>query len=709
MEAQYYENIIIGAGPAGLQAAYYFQKYEIDYIVLEKSDKCGSFFETFPHSGKLISINKRHTGSKNKDFNLRHDWNSLLNDKNLNFNKFSDEYYPSSGNMVEYLNSYYENNNLNIEFNSTVVKVEKINENGEQLKLNYRITISNNTTENNTAGEGAGGLACAAGEGAGGLACAAGEGEGGLACAAGEGAELNEIESVERVPLSVRGLACAAKLYECDRLFIAIGMSAHVIPENYSALHASGDIKHYGQYPKKYFIDNLSNYTNKRVLLVGGGNSSYELANMLNNTACSILIMSKTKKKWAMASHYSGDIRSVYLPYIDTFLLKSLNALDELQLQWRPICVEKTENNKYITIVKTHEDKGIMNYPVDENNIFDEVILCTGWKFNKSIFTFPIEMMRSDKYPALGLNYGSINNKNLFFIGAAMHGFDYGKSSGGFIHGFRYLIKSCIHQLFGLSTKNSFKKFDIINKNGFNYLEYTKFINFIIERINTASSLYQMFGVLSDKFYMMANGDLLYLKDVHINNMIDIDNRIKEMEKNRQTKKEGANAEKDKKKDDKEKDDKDKDDKDKDEGKEKDTDEGKDAAEAKDDAKDAAAEAQLKMLKLMEKKTKKILITPDAPVEPANEELPKLNIMLFTLTLEYGSQYNSDIDKLGLATTNMGNESKSNLIHPVLKVFSTVLGKYIDIIHFDEDIFANFNNDIKYRNKLEKIIKSYIL
>jgi hypothetical protein len=63
---------------------------------------------------KLTSINKRHTGSNNKDFNLRHDWNSLLNDKNLTFNKFSNEYYPSKEHMVEYLNSYYENNNLKI-------------------------------------------------------------------------------------------------------------------------------------------------------------------------------------------------------------------------------------------------------------------------------------------------------------------------------------------------------------------------------------------------------------------------------------------------------------------------------------------------------------------------------------------------------------------------------------------------------------------
>ena len=113
------------------------------------------------------------------------------------------------------------------------------------------------------------------------------------------------------------------------------------------------------------------------------------------------------------------------------------------------------------------------------------------------------------------------------------------------------------------------------------------------------------------------------------------------------------------------------------------------------------------MLELMEKKVQKIVIK-ETPIEKNNEELPKLNIMLFTLTLEYGSQYNSDIDKLGLNTSIMGSESRSNLIHPVLKIYSTVLGKYIDIIHFDEDIFSNFDNDIKYRNKLERVIKSYI-
>ena len=58
-----YKNIIIGAGPAGIQLAYYFKENNISYLVLEKSQICGSFFNNYPLSGKLISINKRNTGS----------------------------------------------------------------------------------------------------------------------------------------------------------------------------------------------------------------------------------------------------------------------------------------------------------------------------------------------------------------------------------------------------------------------------------------------------------------------------------------------------------------------------------------------------------------------------------------------------------------------------------------------------------------------
>ena len=36
------------------------------------------------------------------------------------------------------------------------------------------------------------------------------------------------------------------------------------------------------------------------------------------------------KKKLAFATHYTGDIRSIYLQFFDTFLLKSRNAFEYL-------------------------------------------------------------------------------------------------------------------------------------------------------------------------------------------------------------------------------------------------------------------------------------------------------------------------------------------------------------------------------------------
>lgn len=61
----------------------------------------GSFFEKYPRHRKLISINKRHTGSTNKEFNLRHDWNSLLSDDDrMLFKEFSKDMFPHADTYV---------------------------------------------------------------------------------------------------------------------------------------------------------------------------------------------------------------------------------------------------------------------------------------------------------------------------------------------------------------------------------------------------------------------------------------------------------------------------------------------------------------------------------------------------------------------------------------------------------------------------------
>ena len=71
---------VIGAGPGGLQMGYFLQRANRDYIIFERSNTTGSFFVKYPRHRKLISINKIYTGKTNKEFNLRHDWNSLISD-----------------------------------------------------------------------------------------------------------------------------------------------------------------------------------------------------------------------------------------------------------------------------------------------------------------------------------------------------------------------------------------------------------------------------------------------------------------------------------------------------------------------------------------------------------------------------------------------------------------------------------------------------
>lgn len=48
---------------------------------------------------------------------------------------------------------------------------------------------------------------------------------------------------------------------------------------------------------------------------------------------------------------------------------------------------------------------------------------------------------RTKKFPKIGADYQSVDYENLYFVGANTHSLDFRRSSGGFIHGFRYTGK----------------------------------------------------------------------------------------------------------------------------------------------------------------------------------------------------------------------------------------------------------------------------
>jgi cation diffusion facilitator CzcD-associated flavoprotein CzcO len=131
----HFENIIIGAGPAGVQLAYYFEQNNIQYVILEKTEMCGSFFYKYPHTSKLISINKKYTGNDDTDFNLRHDWNSLLNEDDFLLKDYTDEFYPDHKDLNKYINDFAYKYKLKIQYNTTVKKINKL-ENKYEIFMN---------------------------------------------------------------------------------------------------------------------------------------------------------------------------------------------------------------------------------------------------------------------------------------------------------------------------------------------------------------------------------------------------------------------------------------------------------------------------------------------------------------------------------------------------------------------------------------------
>ena len=123
---EYYDYLIIGAGPGGLQIGYFLEKRQRKYLILEAGDSAGTFFKTFPRHRTLISSNKVYTGITNSETNLRWDWNSLLSDEEeLVFHHYSKKYFPPANDLIRYLDDFARHCRLNIQYNTKVTSVTK--------------------------------------------------------------------------------------------------------------------------------------------------------------------------------------------------------------------------------------------------------------------------------------------------------------------------------------------------------------------------------------------------------------------------------------------------------------------------------------------------------------------------------------------------------------------------------------------------------
>jgi thioredoxin reductase len=312
------------------------------------------------------------------------------------------------------------------------------------------------------------------------------------------------VQEIAKRALGGYSLTCTSEtgeevFYLCTNLIIATGLSKPILPKVHTEVKRP--IRHYGEFERDHFLNptSLAAYENKSVLLIGNGNAAYELGNLLTPIASTVTIHGRKPKPWALSTHYTGDLRSTYLPFYDTFLLKSLNAINHDHSI--DLFITQAAEEKYkVTFECERGCPELHSFFGDSIDGFDHVIFCTGWQFDDSIFKFPLNLTPDRKYPHVTTRYQSSNNDNLYFIGSLMHSLDFKKSSGGFIHGFRYLIR----HFFSINFSG---KFEIA------YLDKKELVTYMLHKMNKSSALYQMYGQLCDIFFLK-DSTYTYYNDV---------------------------------------------------------------------------------------------------------------------------------------------------------------------------------------------------
>lgn len=123
---EHFEYIIVGAGPAGLQMAYFMERGQRKYLAVEAAPVPGAFFQTQPRHRQLLSLNKRFNGFPEHEFNMRHDWNSLLSEEGAPlFRDYSQELYPNADDYVRYLAAFAEQHRLRVRYNTRVASISR--------------------------------------------------------------------------------------------------------------------------------------------------------------------------------------------------------------------------------------------------------------------------------------------------------------------------------------------------------------------------------------------------------------------------------------------------------------------------------------------------------------------------------------------------------------------------------------------------------
>ncbi len=282
------------------------------------------------------------------------------------------------------------------------------------------------------------------------------------------------------------------QVYEARRLVVATGFSGPYLPP----IPGIETAELYGTVSVE-----PGDFVGQRVLVIGKGNSGFETADNLIETAAVIHVAGPESIQMAWRTHYVGHLRAVNNNLLDTYQLKSQNALLDGTIQR----IERRDGSYLVTVSFARANEVTKDIP------YDRVIVCTGFRFDPSIFdpSCRPELVIDDRFPAQTPEWESVNVPGLYFAGTLMQVRDFKRSTGGFIHGFRYGVRA-LHRMLeqryhGVEWPHRRLSADP-----------RALADAVIARVNRTSALWQQFGFLCDLIALGPDGTARHYEELPV-------------------------------------------------------------------------------------------------------------------------------------------------------------------------------------------------
>ncbi|OCQ50597.1 2-oxo-Delta(3)-4,5,5-trimethylcyclopentenylacetyl-CoA monooxygenase [Photorhabdus australis subsp. thailandensis] len=278
-----------------------------------------------------------------------------------------------------------------------------------------------------------------------------------------------------------------------DRIFCATGVSKPIVPD-IKGLNAE-TCTFYENFDPNTAAEH---YRNKIVVVLGRGNSAFEIAHHLIDITAETRVVTRSLPLFARQTHNVHDLRAQVSDVFDLMQLKSNNNI----VSDRIVEIRRIANGQHKgQLLVSYETPCLHWSPprwMKRTGIVDDVIVCCGFNYTLSDI-FDMDTVRPDvdgkgKYCLLTSSWESVNIPGLYFIGAPMRVNDPDAASG-FVHGFRCNIQALgniiAEKYHGIALKPIFEYRIPLNNPSDALVSLSKFL---VDLVSTSMPLFELFS-----------------------------------------------------------------------------------------------------------------------------------------------------------------------------------------------------------------------